>query len=215
MKRVTISFDNGPSPGHTERVLERLAKHDIKSSFFVVGDEAVKPGARALMEQTKAAGHWIANHTLTHGDPLGSSEDAERAATEIGDMQTLLGDLAHTDRFFRPNAGGNIGKHLLSRAAVAYLAEGGYTVVTWNNVPGDWIEPKQEWVERAFATMEQQPWSLLVIHDFLVAPMIDTLDRFITGAKARGYEIVQQFPPDCLPMVRGRATPLLTEVSNV
>ena len=127
--------------------------------------------------------------------------------------QALLGDLSHPDRFFRPNGEGAFGKHLLSAAAVRYLEDGGYTVVTWNNVAGDWIEPRHEWVERALATMEDQDWSLLVIHDFLVGPMVETLTRFIDEARARGVEIVQDFPPSCMPMVRGHAQPHLADVS--
>ena len=60
--------------------------------------------------------------------------------------------------------------------------------------------------------MAGQDWSLLVIHDFLVAPMIETLPRFIDAARARGVEIVQDFPASCTPMVRGEAQPCLAEV---
>jgi hypothetical protein len=102
---------------------------------------------------------------------------------------------------------------LLSATAVRYLEAGGYTVVTWNNVPGDWIEPQAQWPARAFATMEQQDWSLLVIHDFLIGPMIDTLTYFIDAARSRGVEIVQDFPPACTPMVRGQSKEHIADVS--
>lgn len=213
MRRLTISFDNGPTPGETEKVLEALASRDVRASFFAVGEELAKPGARSCLERAKAEGHWICNHTLTHGAPLGIDEDAARVEREIGEMQMLLGDLSHPNRFFRPNGEGSFGKHLLSAAAVRYLEAGEYTVVTWNNVPGDWIEPKTGWTERAFATMETQAWSLLVIHDFLVGPMIETLPRFIDTARERGFDIVQEFPPSCTPMVRGISAPHIKDVS--
>lgn len=215
MRRLTISFDNGPTPGDTEKVLDALASRDVLASFFVVGDEMAKPGARETLERVHAAGHWLCNHTLTHGAPLGRDEDAARVAREIGMAQDLLGPLSHPDRFFRPNGEGHFGKHLLSAAAVAYLAAGGYTVVTWNNVPGDWIEPRDAWPDRALATMENQAWSLLVIHDFLVGPMADTLTRFIDTARARGFEIVQDFPPSCTPMVRGTCGAHIVEVAMI
>jgi peptidoglycan/xylan/chitin deacetylase (PgdA/CDA1 family) len=211
-RRLTISFDNGPADGDTEQVLDALASRNVLASFFVVGDELVKPGYRACLERAKAEGHWICNHTLTHGAPLGSSEDQARVEREIGEMQALMGDLVHADRFFRPNGEGNYGPHLLSGAAARFLAAGGYTVVTWNNVPGDWIEPRDQWPERALETMANQAWSLLVIHDFLVAPMIDTLPRFIDAARERCFEIVQDFPPSCTPMIRGEAQPNLPEI---
>jgi len=213
MQRVTISFDNGPSGGHTAAILDLLAQRRVPASFFVVGEELDKPDGRRCLERAKAEGHWIGNHTLTHGEPLGTVDDPGRPAREIGAMQDRIGDLAHPDRFFRPNGGGTMGQHLLSRAAVDYLAEGRYTVVTWNNVPGDWIEPQREWVDRALATMTDQEWSLLVIHDFLVAPMLPTLDRFLDEVAARNVAVVQEFPADCLPMVRGEATDRLPLVS--
>jgi peptidoglycan/xylan/chitin deacetylase (PgdA/CDA1 family) len=46
VKRLTISFDNGPTPGETEKVLEALASRNVLASFFVVGEEVAKPGAR-------------------------------------------------------------------------------------------------------------------------------------------------------------------------
>jgi peptidoglycan/xylan/chitin deacetylase (PgdA/CDA1 family) len=215
MRRLTISFDNGPTPGETEKVLDALASRDVLASFFVVGEELAKPGARVCLERAKAEGHWICNHTLTHGAPLGADEDGDRVAREIGAAQTLLGDLSHPDRFFRPNGDGSFGKHLLSASAVRYLEAGGYTVVTWNNVPGDWIEPKSAWGDRAIATAETQDWSLVVIHDFLVGPMIETLTGFIDAARDRGFEIVQDFPPSCVPMLRGHSASHIVDVARL
>lgn len=215
MRRLTISFDNGPTPGETDKVLDALASREVLASFFVVGEELAKPGARACLERAKAEGHWICNHTLTHGAPLGADEDDARVAREIGAAQALLGDLSHPDRFFRPNGDGSFGKHLLSASAVRYLEAGGYTVVTWNNVPGDWIDPKEAWGDRAIATAETQDWSLVVIHDFLVGPMIDTLTGFIDATRDRGFEIVQDFPPSCVPMLRGHSAAHIVDVARL
>jgi peptidoglycan/xylan/chitin deacetylase (PgdA/CDA1 family) len=212
-RRLTLTFDNGPSPGNTEAILDVLERYGVRATFFVVGNELAKPGARELAARANAQGHWIGNHTMTHGAPLGTTEDPARAETEIAAAQRAVGDLAHPDNLFRPNGDGRLGRHLLSRAAVDLLLAGGYTVVTWNNVPGDWIEPRAEWVERALATLDAQPWSVVVLHDFLLGPMIETLPRFLDSVSARGVEIVQDFPAECTPIVRGRATAGLAAVS--
>jgi len=73
-----------------------------------------------------------------------------------------------------------------------------YTVVTWNNVPGDWVEPRRGWVERALKTAEAQDWSLLVLHDPYLADMMDTLPAFLDEVQRRGGTFVQDFPPDCI-----------------
>ena len=51
---------------------------------------------------------------MTHGEPLGERQDPDAVEREIGDMEKLLGPLAHEARLFRPNGRGKIGPHLLS-----------------------------------------------------------------------------------------------------
>lgn len=55
-RRLTISFDNGPAAGDTDKVLDALASRDVLASFFVVGDELKKPDYRACLERAKAEG---------------------------------------------------------------------------------------------------------------------------------------------------------------
>lgn len=211
-RRVTLTFDNGPVPEHTDAIVTVLNALQTPATFFVVGRQLDDPGCRQALERAVASGHWVANHTFSHGEPLGSSNDPQRAKDEIGLAQAAIGPLAHPDRFFRPNAGGQIGPQLLSQAAVEYLAAHRYTVVTWNNVPEDWTEPTREWVDRALARMETQDWSLVVIHDHLIGPMLDTLSDFIERVRAGGGEFVQEFPPDCIPMLRGGPRPSLSTI---
>ena len=56
-KRVTLTFDNGPTPGVTERVLDILARARILSTFFVIGRNLDDRAAMALMKEAHAAGH--------------------------------------------------------------------------------------------------------------------------------------------------------------
>ncbi|MBX3230422.1 MAG: polysaccharide deacetylase family protein [Labilithrix sp.] len=68
---VTLTFDDGPFPETTPRVLELLAKHDVKATFFVIGryldgDGERAAASRAVLEKTAAAGHLIGNHTHDH-----------------------------------------------------------------------------------------------------------------------------------------------------
>src|SRR5688572_16810840 len=94
MKRLTLSFDNGPFEEGTPRVLEALAARSLRASFFLVGKQLALPGARALAQRAKAEGHWIGNHTFNHDIPLGHG-DAPTAhhLLEVAQMEALLGDL--------------------------------------------------------------------------------------------------------------------------
>jgi peptidoglycan/xylan/chitin deacetylase (PgdA/CDA1 family) len=201
--RLTLTFDNGPTPGATEHVLNVLKQRGLRTTFFVIGQNLRDAAGKKLAERAKAEGHWLGNHTLTHSEPLGLHREAVYTEREIGETQELLGDLAHPDRFFRPIGQGQIGHHLLSRAAVDYLATHEYTLVTWNNVPRDWVEPRAQWVGRALETMAQQDWALLVLHDFAIAGMLGTLTDFLDRMQNNGVDIVQEMPPSCVPMLRG------------
>lgn len=203
MRRLTLTFDNGPTPGATERILDILAERKLKATFFVIGRNLADREGRRLVERAHAQGHWIGNHTQTHEGPLGLLPQSERAEREIDDAQRQLGTLAHPDKYFRPVGGGRLGPHVLNRAAVEHLIANEYSLVTWNNVPRDWVEPKRDWVRRALEGMAMQEWSLIVLHDFALADMMDTLGGFLDQMERGGVEIVQTFPESCVPIRRG------------
>jgi peptidoglycan/xylan/chitin deacetylase (PgdA/CDA1 family) len=204
-RRLTFTFDNGPCPGATDRVLDFLGERSIKTTFFLVAQQLKDARCRALAERAHAEGHWIGNHTLTHGTPLGQDGDEARVQQEIGEAQRRLGTLSHPRRFFRPNGGGTLGRHLLSPAAVDYLTQHGFTVVLWNSVPGDWLGPETDWLANACRDLDAEEWLLLVLHDEPIAQRMDTLARFHDELVSRDVEIVQDFPPSCILMESGRA----------
>jgi peptidoglycan/xylan/chitin deacetylase (PgdA/CDA1 family) len=209
MTRLALSFDNGPWPGATDRVLDELARRGLAASFFVVGERLRAPGGRRLAERTKAEGHLVGNHTLTHGAPLGERGDPIAERREIEEAQALLGDLAEPEKLFRPNGKGRLGPHLLSPAAAEALRGGGYTVVTWSAVPRDW---EAGWVERALDMALGQPHGLMVLHDHHLAKAPETLPRFLDALERAGVEVVQEFPEACVPMRGGAARPGLDDI---
>lgn len=205
--RVTLTFDNGPAPGTTERVLDVLAERKLLATFFVVGTMLRRKGARELAYRARADGHWIGNHSLNHAAPLGTDLDRSHAVREIHDNQALLGDLAHERRFFRPfGGGGSIGPHLLSPAAVEVLSAGGYTCVLWNSVPRDWEDPVG-WVDNALTDVERLGHAVVVLHDLPTGAM-DALPSFLDHLAARGAEVVQDFPAEVIPIEGGSARQL-------
>ena len=199
---ITLSFDNGPNQAITPGVLDTLKREGIQSTFFVLGRKLADPACHALAERAHAEGHWIGNHTFTHATPLGRQTGEGVAEREIGRTQILLGSLSHADRYFRPfGGGGAIGPHLLNADCFDHLQAGGFSCVLWNVIPRDW-EYLDTWPERAIELIRGNTWSLVVLHD--TGPHMQQLTRFIEMVRAAGGSFRQDFPPECVPMQRGR-----------
>lgn len=214
MKCLTFTFDNGPIPGATEMVLDFLAARRIKSTFFVVGDRLAGAECWRLAERAKSHGHWIGNHTFSHGVPLGVEGGLARVQHEIGGAQRALGELAHPRKFFRPNGGGKLGPHVLSAEAIAYLKENRYTLVTWNSVPGDYLSPHEAWFDRAVEDVERHDWTVIVLHDEYICRMMGLLAAFCDELARRNIQIVQDFPETCVPIEQGKASAVLSGLEN-
>lgn len=194
-RRVTLTFDNGPTPAITEQVLEILDREGIRSTFFVIGQKLRTPASVALARDAHAAGHWIGNHTFTHSVALGDRPDADYAAREIGDTQDRIGDLSHPDKLFRPYGNsGLVGRHLLSRAAISYLLTHQFRTIIWNSVPGDWKDP-EGWVERCLAQIEAQDWSVVVLHD-IERGCLQRLPELLQRLADVGVIYEQDYPED-------------------
>jgi peptidoglycan/xylan/chitin deacetylase (PgdA/CDA1 family) len=212
VKRVTLTFDNGPTPGITEHVLDILSARRIQTTFFIVGERLAKPGGRALAARAHSEGHSIGNHSLTHSAPLGEKPDAEYARREIEETQNLIGELAHADKLFRPMGGGGlIGPHLLSGAALQLLKEGKYTCVLWSSVPGDWKD-QEGWVDRCLSEIATRDWTVVVLHDVENAAL-PRLPEFLDRLDILGIEFRQDFPDDVMITKRGEVvSPLISQI---
>ncbi len=182
-KLVALTFDDGPMPNWTPKVLESLKRQGIPATFFVVGRNlaANKDIFRGYEGQ-----HELANHTWEHKDlarqDLAEATDAiERAHDEItkatGKAPTLL----------RPPYGHLAGSTMLT------AAEFGYTVVLWSRqmLESDYRDDPPGLVE--YISAATAPGDIILAHDTgpadrLVA--IDNLDAMISGLKNRGFEFV-------------------------
>lgn len=215
MYDLTLTFDNGPDPDVTPRVLDVLAGRGIKTTFFVIGEKLADPERRGLAVRAHGEGHWIGNHTFTHSIPLGEQADRETAENEIGRTQKAISDLAHPQRWFRPfGGGGNLDDRLLKPSVVDHLCAGGYSCVLWNSIPRDWEDP-EGWTDRALAQCRSQAWSLMVLHD-LPSGAMRHLETFLDRAAQAGARFSQEFPPDCVPIRAGEIVlPIKPYVSTI
>jgi len=210
MARLTLTFDNGPDPTWTPHVLDVLARHDIKATFFVIGRKLVlQPETRAILERARDEGHWIGTHSYNHVYSLGDIDRPDAFDLEVEASFAAVGDLAHPDRLFRPfcNAG-IVNDRVFKRIDVERLTAGGYTCIFFNSLPHDW-DDGEGWVGRGLADIETREWSTIVLHDIpgypdgVDARPMARLDDFVTAALAAGHEFVQEFSPDTVLIRRG------------
>jgi peptidoglycan-N-acetylglucosamine deacetylase len=202
LAKVTLTFDNGPEPQATPHVLACLARHGVKSTVFVLGQKVSTPAGLDLAQRASREGHWIGNHTWSHGKRLGDVS-AEAAVEEFRRTDEALSWVRQPAPLFRPKGGaGRMGRGLLHPAVVDRLTAGGYTCVLWNSVPGDFRDPDR-WMERALSDCRTREWSLVVLHDLPNGAMRH-LDSFLQKLRDEGHQFTQDFPPDCTPVVGGK-----------
>jgi peptidoglycan/xylan/chitin deacetylase (PgdA/CDA1 family) len=128
-KELALTYDDGPNDLATERLLDVLACHNIRATFFMIGSFVRQ--RPAIARAVAAAGHLIGNHTMTH--PWLAWQSAPRIRQELGDCNAALEDtLGQPVHFFRPPHGAR--RPFVLRAA----RELGLTAVNWNIIAGDW-----------------------------------------------------------------------------
>lgn len=129
VQQVALTFDDGPNPAATPQLLEVLARHHVRATFFLIGAHVLRePG---LTREIAAAGHLIGNHTMTH--PWLPRLSSARIHDELRACNRALEDtLGRPVRFFRP-------PHGARRPAVLRIARAlELETVQWNLIVGDW-----------------------------------------------------------------------------
>jgi peptidoglycan-N-acetylglucosamine deacetylase len=154
-KAMALTFDDGPNPAITPRLLDLLDRHNAKATFFLVGKHVrAFPG---LAKETAARGHTVGNHTDTHPNLI------------FLPPQTIAGELDRCDeairaatgqrpRWMRPPYGyrGPQLQRVLAR-------RGGTEVVMWSMTGRDWnVQPSEEMIERL---RRAQGGDIVLLHD--------------------------------------------------
>lgn len=153
---VALTFDDGPDPEWTPRLLDLLQAHGARATFFVVGKQAARH--RPILERAAAEGHAIGNHTWDHPSLPTLRGYARRA--QLRWCREALGPL--DSRLFRPPYGHQT---LGSRLDAACL---GYQVVTWSIVAEDWNDdPADVLVGRVDRRLK--PGAIVLFHDRLAS----------------------------------------------
>ncbi len=178
---LAITFDDGPHPQNTPRLLGMLRERNIKATFFVVGTLAKEyPGIiRAIL----ADGHEIGNHSLTHPLNMPRLSD-EKIRHEIGaTADALLNIAGYRSRLFRPPGGATN-----ARMKQWFYDEYGLCTILWSVDPNDWKRPGVSVVTQRLVN-GAHPGAILLCHD-LHAPTVDAMPGTLDALLAKGYHFV-------------------------
>jgi len=186
-KQLALTYDDGPNDPHTLRLLEVLAKHNVKATFFLIGGYVRQ--RTDIARELAAAGHATGNHTSTHA--LLTLKSQAEIRRQLSDCRAALSDaIGQHSNLFRPPFGGR-------RPAVLRIARQLHLEpIMWSVNGYDWDAPRAEIIERK-VTKQIRGGDVILLHDGdhrqMGADRSQTVlatDRLLDRYKTQGYEFV-------------------------
>lgn len=177
---LAMTFDDGPHPSLTPKLLDILKERNIKCTFFVIGKNAqMYPH---IIRRMIAEGHEVANHTWTHCS-LTSRSDAQ-IRSELKQSEDALVNVAnYRPHLIRPPYGA-----INERIKNLMFAEFGYSTIMWSVDPQDWRRPGVSVVTSRLVS-GAHPGAIMLAHD-IHPPTIQAMPSMFDQLLAKGYQFV-------------------------
>jgi len=189
---VVITFDDGPIPPYTTRILDILKDHCVKATYFLVGQMA--HAYPRLVRRIYNEGHTVGTHSQSHPlafASIGKARIAREVDNGIASVQAAVGDPRAVAPFFR------IPGLARSKQVEAFLASQSLAVWSADEVADDWHHgiTAEKIVRLAIRRIEARDHrGVLLLHDIHPATA-RALPALLKELKSRGYRIVQAVPP--------------------
>ncbi|QJA08879.1 polysaccharide deacetylase family protein [Romboutsia sp. CE17] len=181
-KLIALTFDDGPHPKETDKVLDVLNKYNIKATFFIAGKHAkwyTNPLIRASKE-----GHEIGNHTFNHPDISNLSlSQIEEEIVKCED--TLVEITGKKPTLFRPPYGS------YKRSDLEEVAKKhDYKIILWTTIDArDWENPPASTIASTIIDKAKNG-DIILLHDYATNNTVEALDRIIPAMQKRGFQFV-------------------------
>ncbi len=179
-RAISLTFDDGPDPENTPRVLDALARHGAKATFFLVGKRAL--ASPEIVRRIAREGHALGHHSFHHADPERTSARVLAAESErtAGLIEAITGT---RPTLFRPPHG----KLSVAKLACSWWQR--QTIVLWNVDPKDFAERT---AEATLARLRAQPFApgdIVLLHDTNErAPAV--VDALVPHVRGAGLDLV-------------------------
>lgn len=172
---VLLTFDDGPNPKTTPKILDNLAKYKVKAMFFVIGNKAEKHPE--LIDRIINEGHSIGNHTYSH-PPIFALMSGEKVKSQLEKFDEVLVKKGVKTNAFRPPVG-------YSNPIIARVVKNlNLKVIGWNKRSYDTVIFNSKWLSSRLLA-QAKPGSIILLHDNLKQTEA-ALPLFLEKAKQKG-----------------------------
>lgn len=180
--KIALTFDDGPHPRYTPKILDILDEYGIKATFFVIGVNA--ENYPTTIEKIIQRGHEIGNHTYSH--PHVSCLNSENLKNEVESCESAIYGLTdYKTKLFRPPEG------MIDADVRSVLRGLDYKVILWDIDTLDWAHKSPEAISQNVLD-NIAAGDIILMHDYIShdSPTPDALRLFIPKLLERGYRFV-------------------------
>jgi len=185
-RQLALTYDDGPNDPHTLHLLDVLARHNVRATFFLIGRfVAQRPD---IVRELAKAGHAIGNHTFSHPNLIFASK--ERTKRELRECDQALTDAIgeSSSLLFRPPFGGR------RPATLRVARSSGFEPIMWRVTGYDWRGRAAEYIQRKVQA-QLRGGDIILLHDGSHlrfgadrSQTVIATDRLILWSKSQGYE---------------------------
>jgi len=180
-KAIAITFDDGPVPGKTERILEILSRHQARATFFCIGNRVDKHPA--LVKRMHDEGHLLGNHSYWHGKTFDLQSSA-KIEKELSDTDLALKKaVGITPRFFRPPYG------VTNPMVATAVKQRKYETIGWSVRSFDTVTPDSKVLMKRI-TKSLKSGDMILLHDYCDVT-ISILPALLEHINKLGLKIVR------------------------
>ncbi|MGO4546477.1 polysaccharide deacetylase family protein [Paenibacillus sp. 2TAB23] len=184
-KKIALTFDDGPYPATTERILDLLKKYNAKATFFVLGNKVER--YPETIKREIAEGHEVANHTFNHVYFERSVSQATMKEEILKTENALVSLTGKKSQLFRPPGG------FYNERSIEMAKSLGYTTImwSWHQDTNDWQSPGVNKIVNKVLNHARNG-DIVLLHDYIPGSTqtVMALDKILDELTKRGYVFV-------------------------
>ena len=181
--KIALTFDDGPHPVYTRKILDLLDKYQIKATFFIIGENAGY--YKETLKEIVKRGHEIGNHTFSHA--IIKDKNIDDIMLEIEECRNAIYDICGENTvLFRPPGG--LMSDVVSEGSELFE---NYDIILWSIDTMDWAHRKPEKIAE-YVINNTKSGDIILMHDYIGkdSPTPDALEIIIPSLIEKGYEFV-------------------------